>query len=200
MDPTPSRNWPLLVLVGLATLLLLRAVVVSLRRPAKMRAKMAADAEDPFRRWVQGVFCVVSGECDYAYLPSPEAVRMLARWWEVHGPVELRRVLDELERGGDAWGGVRFFVVARLGVGARWLAEPDAWRRARPVARTLQMRYESWADLARDYVATRRRATGLCDDGSEDDDDMRAILDNVARLSDTLWSEVPFRTQWPEDA
>lgn len=201
MDPTPSRIWPLWVLAGLAALLVVRAIVVSLRRPAKMRAKMAADAEDPFRRWGQGVFCVVTGECDYAYLPLPEAVRMLARWWEVHGPVELRRVLDELERGADdAWDGVRFFVVARLGVGARWLAEADAWRRARPVARRLQARYEGWAELARDYALARRRAVGICEDGSEDDHDMREILHNIARLSDTLWSEVPFRTAWPEDA
>jgi hypothetical protein len=200
MDPTPSRSWPLWVLAGLAVLLVLYAVVASLRRPARMRARMAADAEDPFRRWAQCVFCLVSGDCDYAYLPVRESVRMLARWWEVHGPVELRRVLDELERGDDAWGGVRFFVVARLGVGATWLAEADAWRRARPVARRLQARYEGWAELARDYVKARRRALGISEDGSEDDDDMRAILDNLVRLSDTLWAEVPFRTAWPEDA
>lgn len=161
---------------------------------------MASDAEEPFRRWAQCVFCLVTGDCDYAYLPVREAVGMLARWWEVHGPTELRRVLDELAREGTAWGGVRFFVVARLGVGAGWLGAEEAWRLGRPVARLLQARYESWAELARDYVIARRRAIGVSEDGSEDDDDMRAILDNLARLQDTVWHEVPFRTAWPEDA
>jgi hypothetical protein len=200
MDPTPSRSWPLLVLAGLAALLVLYAFVASLRRPARMRARMAADADDPFRRWAQGVFRLVSGDCDYGYLPVREAVSMLARWWDVHGPVELLRVLGELERDADAWSGVRFLVVARLGVGAGWLSDGEAWRRARPVARRLQARYETWPELARDYVLARRRAIGICEDGSEDDDDMRAILDNVGRLADSTWAEVPFRTAWPEDA
>lgn len=199
MDPTPSRPWPLWVLGALGVGLLVWAIVARSRRPARLRAAMAADAEDPFRRWAQGAFGLVCGEWDYAYLGVGEAVALLARWWEVHGPVELIRTLDDLEGEPDhAWPLVRALVVARLGVGARWLSPDEAWGRARGIARRLRETYDDWPALAHAYVVARRLATGLAADGSEDDDDMRAILDNVARLRETCWAQTPFRAKWRE--
>ena len=48
--------------------------------------------------------------------------------------------------------------------------------------------------MAQAYVVARRQWKGIAIDGSEDDDGMRRIHDNVARLRDGLWTGVDWDT------
>ncbi len=120
---------------------------------------------------------------------------MLERWWAVHGHRELFDTLDELKapkRGDNAWDLVRFIVVARLATGAGFLANDDSWERIFPVLARLQACYTSWPELAQAYVVARRQWREVAIDGSEDDQQMRRIIDNIAQLSDTQWGATPF--------
>jgi hypothetical protein len=190
---------------GLATTLV--AVVVlawvrARRRSRRARDAFGHDAHDPFRRWGQAAFGIVSGANDYADLPPVEARGMLSRWWLVHGPRELEQVLSELLLEADrapAWSLVRYLVVTRLGVGAGWVSRDEAWALAKPVARQLQSAFDGWPALGHAYVVARRSWQGLAPDGSEDDDGMRAILDNIAELRDGVWPDVPFHRRFRDD-
>jgi hypothetical protein len=180
--------------IGLVVTLVL-SWVLGRRRAKHARRRFEADAADPFRRWVQAVFGIVSGEADHADLGPSPARAILARWWHVHGPRELDAVLEELADRSvpdHAWNLVRHIVVTRLGVGAGWLDRDDAWDAVRPTVRRLQRAYDGWPALAHAYVVARRTAQGLAADGSEDDDGMRAILTHISRLRDGPWSRVAF--------
>ena len=114
----PSRLWLPVIAALLITLWWLRRRA---RPDAQqiMAQRLEQDAADLFKRWVQNAFLVVTGNCDYAYLPRAEAVRMLSGWWEVHGPAEHRRVLAGLAaaaRPDNAWDLLRFILLGRLGV------------------------------------------------------------------------------------
>lgn len=162
-------------------------------RRASDRAR--ADASDPFKEWVQSVIAIVTRDCDYAYIDRAEARRILAEWWDVQGPIEFRRTLDELGHAGrpdNAWDLVRFMVVARLGVAAGHWHDDEAWGAIRPIALRLQRAYPGWSAMAQAYVHARRQWRRLALDGSEDDDTMRWITDNVARLRDERWSRLAF--------
>ena len=89
------EHWPLAL--G-ATLTAAAGLWLVLRWRARPDARLADDARDPYRRWVQNAFLLVTGDCDYAHLPGSEARRMLAHWWDVYGPVELQRTLARLAR------------------------------------------------------------------------------------------------------
>lgn len=171
------------------------------------RERLAEDARDPYRRWVQNAFLLVTGDCDYAHLPGAEARRILAHWWDVYGPLELRRTLRQLaaDDGRDhAWPLLRFVLLSRLGVAAGMHADETSWDEILPVARRLQAAHPSWRAMAQAYVQARRQWRGLPLDGSADDDGMTSILDNLARLDDTRWQEldwtVELRPAEPEDA
>ena len=187
--------------IGLLVIFVWSAISGLVRRRRAI-ARYREDAKDPFRRWTQGVFGIVSGTLDYADLSTGQARAVLARWWHVHGPRELLGVLDEL--GDDAtpdtaWNLVRYVVVTRLGVGAGWLGRDEAWAMARPIARRLQRGYDGWVALGHAYVVARRAAQGLATDGSEDDAGMRAILEHISVLRDGAWNDVGFQTRFPEE-
>lgn len=174
-------------------------------RPAP-DARLAADARDPSRRWVQNAFLLVTGDRDYAHLPGAEARRMLAHWWEVYGPLEHRRTLERLaaDDGRDhAWPLLRYILVSRLGVAAGMLADEVSWSEILPIARRLQAAYPGWRAMAQAYVQARRQWRELPLDGSADDDGMITILDNLARLDDDRWKEldwgIELRSPEPED-
>ncbi|MCX4245998.1 DUF1266 domain-containing protein [Paraliomyxa miuraensis] len=166
------------------------------RRPGP-DARLAADAHDPYRRWVQNAFLLVTGDCDYAHLPGAEARRILAHWWDVYGPLEHRRTLLQLadEDGRDhAWPLLRYILVSRLGVAAGMLADEVSWSEIVPIARRLQAAHPGWRAMAQAYVQARRQWKELPLDGSSDDDGMITLLDNLARLDDTRWKELPWDT------
>ncbi len=187
--------------IGLLLILVWSTLSGWIRR-RRAAARYREDARDPFRRWTQGVFGIVSGTVDYADLSTGQARAVLARWWHVHGPRELQAVLHDL---GDAsapdtaWSLVRYVVVTRLGIGAGWLDRDEAWAMVRPIARRLQRGYDGWVALGHAYVVARRAAQGLATDGSEDDAGMRAILDHISVLRDSLWNEVGFQTRFAEE-
>ncbi|MEX1363211.1 MAG: DUF1266 domain-containing protein [Nannocystaceae bacterium] len=187
------QQWPLVAAVVLA---LGVGVWLFARRPGP-DARLAADARDPYRRWVQGAFMLVTGDEDYAHLPGGEARRILAHWWDVYGPLEHRRTLATLadDSGRDhAWALLRFILVSRLGVAAGISSEELSWAEILPVARRLQAAYPSWRAMAQAYLQARRQWKGLPLDGSADDDGMKQIVDNLARLDDARWAQLPWQT------
>ncbi|MCA9708426.1 MAG: DUF1266 domain-containing protein, partial [Myxococcales bacterium] len=186
------EHWPLAL--G-ATLTAAAGLWLVLRWRARPDARLADDARDPYRRWVQNAFLLVTGDCDYAHLPGSEARRMLAHWWDVYGPVELQRTLARLAQPqprDSAWDLLRFILVSRLGVAAGMLPEEVSWAEILPVARRLQAAYPDWRAMAQAYVRARRQSRQLPLDGSDDDESMRQILDNLARLDDTRWAALAY--------
>lgn len=189
------EHWPLVLALGLTAG---TGVWLWARRRPSSAARLAADARDPYRRWVQSAFFLVTGDCDYAHLPGAEARRMLAHWWDVYGPLELRRTLRQLAdpSGGEhAWPLLRFILVSRLSVAAGMVADEVSWDEILPVARRLQAAYPSWRAMAQAYVRARRQWRELPLDGSADDQGMMNILDNLARLDDTRWQELDYKAE-----
>jgi hypothetical protein len=188
------EHWPLVLALGLAAG---AGVWLWVRRPDPA-ARLHADAADPYRRWVQSAFMLVTGDCDYAHLPGAEARRSLAHWWDVYGPVELRRTLRQLSEPRDrdhAWPLLRYILLSRLGVAAGMLPVDVSWDEILPVARRLQAAYPSWRAMAQAYVQARRQWRELPLDGSGDDDGMKHILDNLARLDDTRWQALDYKAE-----
>lgn len=189
------EHWPLLVLGVSSTAM---GVWLWSRRRPDAQARLEADARDPYRRWVQNVFLLVTGDCDYGHLPGAEARRILAHWWDVYGPLEHRRTLDRLaadEERDHAWPLVRYILLSRLGVAAGMLADEVSWDEIVPVARRLQAAYPGWRAMAQAYVQARRQWRELPLDGSGDDDGMKTILDNLVRLDDTRWAELAWDSE-----
>jgi len=187
-------HWPLVLALGLVT----GTGVWLWARRSSATDRLAADATDPYRRWVQNAFMLVTGSCDYAHLAGAEARRVLAHWWDVYGPLELRRTLRRLAdpSGGEhAWPLVRFMLVSRLGVAAGMVDDEVSWDEILPVAKRLQAAYPSWRAMAQAYVQARRQWRELPLDGSADDDGMKNILDNLARLDDTRWRELDYKAE-----
>ncbi len=188
------RNIAVLVAALVCAWLLLRRLL----RPNPQQfvhARLEQDAADPFKRWVQNCFLVVTGDCDYAHLPRGEALRMLSSWWDVHGPTEFRRELAALLDAGrpdNAWDLVRYVLLSRLGVAAGWLDEAGSWAAVRPAALRLQAAYGEWSAMAHAYLLARRQARSLAADGTEDDASTTAIRDNIAHLHGGRWRELPW--------
>ena len=194
----PTRStWPWLM--GAAVAVLVGYAIVRLRTPDRqrhMRGRMDDDASDPFKRWVQSVFLVVTGDCDYAHLERAEGRAMLRDWWEIHGPNTFAETLRSLANAGrpdNAWDLVRFIVLARMGVSAGYFGDDESWQAILPAASRLQHAYADWRPMAQAYLAARRQWRGLALDGSEDDDEMAGIVDNIARLHGSRWRALPFR-------
>ena len=187
------------VLFGIGVVLLLALLLHRLGVPngrRLMRHRMEEDATDPYKRWVQSVFMMVTGPCDYAYLGEGEVRRMLRHWWSVHGPHEHADALRQLAHNGrpdNAWDLVRFILVARMGVGAGYWRDEECWEAIRPIARRLVRTYRSWSEMAQAYVQARRQWRRLPLDGSLDDPEMRAIVENIADLRHDRWEHDPFR-------
>ena len=172
-----------------------------LRRRPNPHRRAQQEAATPLEAWARAAFFVVTGDVDYGHLPRAEARRMLIHWWEIHGPYELQHGLRDLEEPGrpdNAWDLLRFLLVARLGAAAQYVTEEESWTRIEPVARRLQATYDGWAAMAQSYVAARRQWKGIAIDGSEDDDGMRRILDNIARLRDDVWTSIDWGTPLSE--
>ena len=186
------------ILLGAAVLLALgwltsRRRPNSPRRPKKSRADI--DAADPLRRWCQAGVQPVSRDCDYGHLARGEARRMLQRWWHVHGPRELHDVLRNLGSSpnpDNAWELLRFIIVARLGAAAEMVDDDDSWSMVGPIATRLQDSYDDWSAMAQAYVTARRQWQEVALDGSEDDDMMLWITENLQSLRAGAWTEVPW--------
>lgn len=196
--PLPRSTWPWLV--GAAVAVVLVGIALHrLRTPdpqRHMRALMDGDASDPFKRWVQSVFLIVTGDCDYAYLGRAEGRAMLQEWWQIHGArthADTLRALADPGRPDNAWDLVRFMVLARMGVAAGYIGDDESWHAIRPIASRLQHAYGDWRPMAQAYLAARRQWRGFALDGSEDDDEMEKIVDNISRLHDSRWRALPFR-------
>jgi hypothetical protein len=195
----PRSLWPWFVGAAVAAVLV-GIAIHRFRTPDTRRRRLALmehDAIDPYKRWVQSVFLIVSGDCDYAHLGRAEGRAMLRDWWEIHGPRTLDDIMGKLaaaDRPDNAWDLVRFIVLARLGVAAEYLDDAESWDVIRPIASRLQAAYPSWRSMAQAYLAARRQWRGFALDGSEDDDEMDVIVSNVAQLHDSRWQSIPFRT------
>jgi hypothetical protein len=195
----PRSLWPWAMGVALGAVLV-GIAIHRLRAPDTRRRRLAlmeSDASDPYKRWVQSVFLIVSGDCDYAHLDRGEGRSLLRDWWEIHGPrthVETMRTLADAGRPDNAWDLVRFVVLARLGVAADYMSDEESWELIRPIAHRLQHAYANWRPMAQAYLAARRQWRGLPLDGSEDDEEMEVIVANIARLHDSRWQSLPFRT------
>jgi hypothetical protein len=196
----PSRSiWPWL-LGAAVTAVLVGVAVHRMRRPDPRRRRlssMESDASDPYKNWVQSVFLIVTGDCDYAHLDRGEARALLQEWWEIHGPrthAETMRALADADRPDNAWDLVRYIVLARLGVAAQYMSDEESWEAIRPIAHRLQHAYSNWRPMAQAYVAARRQWRGLALDGSEDDEQMQNIISNIGRLADTRWQSLAFRS------
>jgi hypothetical protein len=193
------------VIWGVCAVVFMWLLVRRLRRPSPARVmerQMRRDARDPLRAWAQAVFMIVTRDCDYAFIAPAEARRMLRNWWDVHGPHELRTALDLLATSGrpdNAWDLVRFMVVARMGVGARYMTNDDAWDAICPIAKRLQNVYRSWTELGQAYVHARRQWRRFPLDGSEDDAEMRRIVDNIAELRHGMWTRIDYEIDLSPD-
>jgi hypothetical protein len=191
------RLWPYVV-GGLLALLVFALLIRRLRTPSRaqvMEQKLRRDAVDPMCAWAQAAFMIVSRDCDYAYLGEAEARKMLRDWWDVHGPRELHAALGTLSKSGradNAWDLVRYMLVARMGVGAGYITNDDAWDEIRPVAMRLQRAYKTWNELGQSYVMARRQWRRFPLDGSEDDAEMKRIVENIAELRHGLWTRVEY--------
>jgi|GEM_PF-2203293 len=183
------------VLIATTALLLLRALWRRRggRTPTPEESREADDARDPLRRWCQAAMKLITRDCDYGHLPRGEARRMLQRWWHVHGTRELHDTLRELgdsPNPDNAWELLRFMLVARLGAAAAMIDHDDAWTMIAPIAARLQDAYGDWTGMAQAYLTARRQWQELALDGSEDDDTMRWITDNLQTLRAGVWTEV----------
>jgi hypothetical protein len=196
------EHWPFVLAASLGAT---TGVWLWARHRSAPDVRLRADAADPYRRWVQNVFLLVTGDCDYAHLPGAEARRMLAHWWDVYGPLELHRTLRALASASEAppepaardhaWPLVRYILVSRLGVAAGMLPDEVSWDEILPIARRLQAAYPGWRAMAQAYVQARRQWRELPLDGSGDDEGMMNILDNLARLDDTRWKELDYTAE-----
>jgi hypothetical protein len=187
------QHWHWILLAGLALVVLGR---FSRRRKAAQgssETREQTDARDPLRRWCQAAARLITRDCDYGYLPRGEARRMLQRWWHVHGTRDLTDTLRELgdsDNPDNAWELLRFILVSRLGAAAEMLDDDDAWGMIEPLALRLQDAYDDWAAMAQAYVTARRQWQGIALDGSQDDDTMRWVTDNLQSRRAGLWTEV----------
>lgn len=185
------------LLIGAAVLLVF-AWFTSRRRggpPQPKETRADIDARDPLRRWCQAGARLVSRDCDYGHLARGEARRMLQRWWHVHGPRELHDVLRNLGSSpnpDNAWELLRFIIVARLGAAAEMIDDDDSWSMVGPIATRLQDSYDDWSAMAQAYVRARRQWQELALDGSQDDDTMLWITENLQSLRAGTWTEVPW--------
>jgi hypothetical protein len=184
---TWTDHWPI-ILGAIVGLFFIASLVHRLRAPNRRRAavdRLKAEAEDPFKAWVQAAFMIVTGDCDYGHLGPGEGRRMLQRWWHVHGAREHTDTLDELADAPDnAWDLLRFILVARMGVAAGYMSDAQAWEEIRPIAARLRDAYEGWGALGQAYH----------------DDTMRRVVANIEELRAGRWLEVPYQTRFEVDA
>lgn len=198
---TAASVWfRLFALVGLAgaLLVLVGATVGAIRgyvRASRRARRFAADRRIPLRRWCQAACMLVTRDCDFGHLSRGTARRMLQRWWHVHGERELEDALEALltpVHEDHAWELLRYMLLARLGAAAGMIDPDISWARVRPVARRLQRAYDSWGEMGRAYVRARRRWRQLAPDGTEDDEMMIWVTDNLRMLEAGTWAELPF--------
>lgn len=187
------EHWPWVLAATVALL-----VVAWMWRRHSRRAQPSpeqSDAHDPIRRWCQAAMKLVTRDRDYGHLDRGEARRMLQRWWHVHGTRELHDTLADLGSSpnpDNAWELVRFMIVARLGAAAEMIEDDVAWTMVAPIAARLQEAYDGWIAMGHAYVTARRQWQGVALDGSEDDDTMTWITDNLQSLRAGAWTEIPW--------
>jgi len=163
------------------------------------RRKVEDDARDPFKRWVQSVFLLVTRDVDYAYLSRAEGKFLLREWWDIHGRGAYEQNLTSLQasRSSDqAWDLVRFILLSRIGVSAGYRKNDESWAEIRPIARRLQAAYPGWSAMAQAYVHARRQWSELPLDGSADDGSMLWILANLAELRRERWLSTPYDVEF----
>lgn len=193
------------VLLGTAALIAFVWLASRRRRESPRRRKRTRaeiDAADPLRRWCQAAVRLVSRDCDYGHLARGEARRMLQRWWHVHGPRELHDTLRNLGTSpnpDNAWELLRFIIVARLGAAAQMVDDDDSWAMLAPIAMRLQYAYDDWSAMAQAYVRARRQWQELALDGSEDNDAMQWITENLQSLRAGTWTQVPWDLEMEDE-
>lgn len=193
----PDLSARVFVVTAVVGLIAIAWAVMRWRAPSPAQRAADSETQEPLVAWVQAALAVISGSVDYGQLPRAEARQMLIHWWEVYGPTELAdtmRSLSDPERPDNAWDLLRFVVVTRLGAAAQYVAQDDAWTQILPIARRLQATYPAWPDMAHAYVIARRQWKGIATDGSEDDDGMRRILDNIADAREVRWTQLAWNT------
>ncbi len=192
----PWLVWCAIVVAILAAVMLFARQRGDDGRKDAFRQRLEVDAVDPFKRWTQAVFMIVSGNCDFGHLPRAEAVRILSTWWSVHGPLEFAGALGNLANPGrpdNAWDLIRFILLARLGAAAGHIDDPTSWSKIRPIAIRLQAAYPEWSAMGQAYLMARRQSRSLPLDGTQDDASTSVIRDNIEHLRQTSWRELQFR-------
>lgn len=166
------------------------------------RRKLANDPEthmandrliDPRRAWVQGASQILMRLHDNAYLEEELIRTMLRESWGLSGPSDLDATVSRLvSTEKNAWGLLRAMLLLRSGVAVGWLSNEASFARCFEVGRELQAVYQSWDALGEAALRARRRFFGMAEDGSQDDEDMREVVESVRYLRSTLWKTTPW--------
>jgi hypothetical protein len=156
------------------------------------RKKMAADANDPRKRFVFGVLAI-SYKVDPGYLPQ-HAKTALTDWYGIRSPADLENMsFGVAEHPG--YNLYRKCFLARAGYGAGMIGEDKSWTLALNECRQIQRTFASWDELGRSYLAGH-----LAYRASEGDSAARLAeiqANTTKRLSEIqkeVWAGVPFGT------
>ncbi len=182
------------LLVGLVVLVLLIVIARKLLSPDEAENQWMVDARDPRKRWAQGAFFLLTSQQDYAYLADGQVRVMLEDAWGIADATQLEATVQQLETSlGGAWDLVRAMLLARSAVAVGFMDDATSWERVRRQSAALQQTYEDWQPMADHLVASRRAWLGTPDDGSGDDDDMKAVLTDIGDVASTIWPKTPFK-------
>jgi hypothetical protein len=161
--------------------------------------KINPDESDPLKRWAQAIYCIYTGDFDYAKKPHDFVNPTLVQSWHIRKRNDLIVALEELAQAANpypAWDYVRFLNLARMGVAVRHLSDSESWSRIKPICQLLQANYQNWEHVGEDYLRGRREWLDLDVNGSQDNSDptgeMPRILANIAQLRSSLWSTTRF--------
>lgn len=160
--------------------------------PAEYEVRTAEDRKDPKKAWVQGVGLLLMDDGDYAYMSDGSIQVMLEDAWGITDRDGLESTLAGLEARTEerAWNVARAFLLLRSAVAMGWLDNPTSWARCLALGVKLQDAYRSWDEMAEDLLRSRRRWREVPEDGSDDSEDMEAVVERVADMKRGHWKTV----------